>query len=353
MKKVWITSSVPFLLAGLLISGAWKAGVASKEAAAKEGEGAAGPRLFKSTLTFLESLGPDQKKKALFEFRDEERFNWHFIPRDRKGIPLKELSNEQRAKAAEVLRGGLSATGAKRAEDVMSLEDILRGIEGPSARFQRDPLLYYLSVFSSPSKDARWGVRIEGHHLSINWTLQGEKLLASTPIFYGANPSIVRNGPKKGLRVLSGVEDVARELVSSLGPEALQACKGDKGGAVPEEVPGHQTQRYAGPYPEGIAAASLPGGGKALLAKLIREYTNNLAPDLAAAIEKEIGMEELKDVHFAWRGGLKEFEPHSYLIHGPTFVINYTNMQNEAAHVHSAFRTLKGDFGAAAATGGS
>jgi hypothetical protein len=344
MKKLFSAAIVSLFLAGGLASG-WNAAAAPDDAPAAGGKIAAGPRLLKAALAFLESLGPDQKAKALLEFKDEERLNWHFIPRDRKGVPLKELSEAQRAHAAEVLRAGLSAAGAKKAEEVMSLEDILREIEGPSARFRRDPLLYYVTVFSRPSKEDRWGIRIEGHHLSINWTLQGETLLAGTPIFYGANPAIVRSGPRKGLRVLAGTEDLARKLVSSLGPEALLECKGEKGGAVPEEVPGHQTRRYAGPYPEGVAAASLGKEGKDLLAKLIREYTQNLAPDLGAAVENEIGMEELKDVHFAWRGGLKEFEPHSYLVHGPTFVINYSNVQNDAAHVHSAFRSLKGDFG--------
>jgi hypothetical protein len=343
MKKPFSRSAVALAVTAVALA-AWSAAAAPDDAG-KGGEAAAGPRLVAAAQAFLESLAPAERSKALMDFQDEERFNWHFIPRDRKGIPLKELSETQRGKALEVLRAGLSATGAKRAEDVMSLEDILRAIEGPSARFRRDPLLYYVSVFSKPSRDARWGVRVEGHHLSINWTLDGEKLLASTPIFYGANPAIVREGPRKGLRVLPEVEDLARKLVTSLGPEALAAAKGDKGGAVPEEVPGHQTRRYSGPYPEGIAAASLPREGKDVLAKLIREYTRNLAPDLAAAIEKEIGMEELKDVHFAWRGGLKELEPHSYLIHGPAFVISYSNVQNGAAHVHSAFRSLKGDFG--------
>jgi hypothetical protein len=349
MKKLFIASSVLTLSA---VAGGLAGALSAPDAApADDGKGAAGPRLFRATAAFLDSLGPDQKARALLEFKDEERFNWHFIPRDRKGVALKDLGDKQRAAAAEVLRAGLSAAGAKKAEEVMSLEDVLREIEGPSARFRRDPLLYYVTVFSQPSKDGRWGVRIEGHHLSINWTLQGEALLSGTPVFYGANPAIVRSGPHKGLRVLAGTEDLARKLVGSLGPEALAASKGEKGGAVPEEVPGHQTKRYAGPYPEGVAAAGLSKEARDVLAQLIREYTRNLAPDLGAAVEKEIGMEELKDVHFAWRGGIKESEPHSYLIHGPTFVINYSNVQNDAAHVHSAFRSLKGDFGLAGADG--
>ena len=30
--------------------------------------------------TFVGSLSADQKKQAIFDFDDKERFNWHFIP---------------------------------------------------------------------------------------------------------------------------------------------------------------------------------------------------------------------------------------------------------------------------------
>src|SRR5205823_2367497 len=33
------------------------------------------------------ALTPEQQKKAQFPFDDNERFNWHFIPRERKGLP--------------------------------------------------------------------------------------------------------------------------------------------------------------------------------------------------------------------------------------------------------------------------
>jgi hypothetical protein len=38
------------------------------------------------------ALSPEQQAKARFEFKDEERLNWHFIPRERKGLPLKEMT---------------------------------------------------------------------------------------------------------------------------------------------------------------------------------------------------------------------------------------------------------------------
>src|SRR5262249_28922125 len=201
-------------------------GVRAGIAEAREKSGA---RILKAAAELFDSLSEGEKSAALFDYSSEERYNWHFIPRERKGIPLKNLSDSQRAKAKALLAAGLSETGAKKAEQVMSLEDVLREIEGPERKFPRDPLLYHISFFAKPSKDGRWGWRLEGHHLSFNFTLQGEEVLSSTPAFYGANPAIVREGPKKGLRVLAPVEDLARELVTSLDADQLKSCKGEEG----------------------------------------------------------------------------------------------------------------------------
>jgi hypothetical protein len=51
--------------------------------------------LMQAVGAFLASLEPEQRSKALFEFEDSERLNWHFVPRERRGLPLKEMSAEQ------------------------------------------------------------------------------------------------------------------------------------------------------------------------------------------------------------------------------------------------------------------
>ena len=58
----------------------------------------------------LEALNADQKGKATFEWKDEERFNWHYIPKDRKGLPVKEMTPEQRRLAHGLLLSGSRIT---------------------------------------------------------------------------------------------------------------------------------------------------------------------------------------------------------------------------------------------------
>jgi hypothetical protein len=307
-----------------------------------------GERVVQAASDLLGALDAAERTRATFAAADAERFNWHFIPRDRKGIGLKDLSEAKRGKVAALLRASLSEAGYDRAEKVRTHEDILREIEGPQARIRRDPLLYYVSIFGAPAREGRWGWRFEGHHLSLNFTLDGARLLAATPAFFGANPAEVREGPRKGLRILALVEDLAREVVASLDETQLQAATGAAAAAgadkVPDEVPGPETPRYKGPFPAGITSKELMPAGRKSLEKLLLEYRNVFPDDVAATIEEELRAGGLDGIHFAWAGGVKPGEPHSYLIHGPAFVINYVNLQNNGNHIHSSFRLLKKDF---------
>jgi hypothetical protein len=335
IQKLFVSSGF-FLLTTFLLTRSLPPAGARQDAVAA--------RMRERTLAFIEALGPAEKSKAVFAYDDRERLNWHFIPRERKGLPLKELKEEVRKKALDVLRAGMSETGVRRAEEVMGLEEVLRKIEGAGGSIVRDPLLYYVSIFGTPDAAKPWSFRLEGHHLSLNLTLEGDKVAASTPIFYGANPARVPEGPKEGLRVLGPVEDTARKLVGSLDKEQLAVCLG-KEDSVPKEV-GTDAPLYKGPFPAGLEASKLGKDGKETLRQLIREYTGNLNDETREKMEKRVG-EDLAGVHFAWRGALKAMEPHSYLVHGPGFVISYVNMQNNGAHVHCALRDLEGDFGGA------
>src|SRR6187397_2185413 len=53
----------------------------------------------RAATAFLKTLDDGQRAKAQYAFDAEERFNWHFIPRERKGLPLKEMTPAQREAA--------------------------------------------------------------------------------------------------------------------------------------------------------------------------------------------------------------------------------------------------------------
>jgi uncharacterized protein DUF3500 len=302
-----------------------------------------GEKILDAASELFAALSEKEISRALFEPGSEERINWHFIPRERKGLPIKDLDEGKRAKAIALLKASLSEEGARKAQGVMAHEAILGDVEKKSGTtpFVRDPLLYFVSFFGKPARDGKWGWRMEGHHLSLNFALSGGEVLSFTPAFYGANPAEVQEGPHKGFRLLAGVEDLGRGLVTSLNQEQLAACLTDADADVPKEVPGPGTARYEGPYPRGVTGKQLDEGQRKKLRDLIQEYIRNFPEDLVSVVS----LTDLEGVHFAWRGGLKPLEGHSYLVHGPNFVLNYTDLQNGANHIHSCFRMLKGEFG--------
>src|ERR1043165_3139725 len=143
-----------------------------------------------SANKFLASLNAEQKAKATFKFDDEQRPDWYFVPRNsRKGIPLKDLSEQQRKLAMEFLKAGLSAYGYQKATTIVSLEPVLAEMEGPKRTWPRDPELYYFSIFGTPGARDRWGWSFEGHHVSLNFTVvKGEMISKTPPLFFFLPP---------------------------------------------------------------------------------------------------------------------------------------------------------------------
>jgi hypothetical protein len=293
---------------------------------------------------FLSSLSAEQKSKASFDFGDQQRLDWHFIPRERKGLPLKELNESQRKLAMEFLKTGLGAGGYQKATTIMSLEPVLAQMEGPNRKFPRDPELYFFSVFGTPSAKAPWGWRVEGHHVALNFTVVKGELVSNTPLFFGANPAEVREGDRKGLRALAGEEDKGRELVTALDEKQRAAAIFDK--TAPGDII-TMNKVKADPFsPTGLAAGQLNKQQKALLEKLLDEYLSRMPEDLAQERSKKLRDAGFDKIYFAWAGGVNKGDPHYYRVQGPTFLVEYDDTQNNANHIHSVWRDFSGDFGA-------
>lgn len=289
----------------------------------------------------LASMKPEQRAKAVFRFEDEERFNWHFIPRPRKGVPLREMSPEQKQLAHALLSAGLSREGYIKATTVMSLDDVLRILEADNTG-RRDAEGYYFSVFGTPAAGGKWGYRVEGHHLSLNFSLVNGRL-AGGPTFYGANPAEVRSGPRQGLRTLAREEDLARDLLGSLRPDQRTAAI--VSATAYKDILTEASRKAAlQGQPSGLSASRMNDGQREKLRTLVLEYAENLAPELAAARAERM-RKAGANLFFAWGGPTGRGQPHYYRVQAPDFLIEYDNTQNDANHIHSVWRDLDGDFG--------
>ena len=291
---------------------------------------------------FLTSLDATQREKARFAFDDEERLNWHFIPRPRQGVTLKELNSAQLGAARTLLQTLFSAKGFQKTENVRELENVLAVLE-PNGPFVRDPELYYLTVFGTPSMQGAWAVRYEGHHLAFNWTFVEGSGIASTPQFFGSNPAEVRSGEKQGTRVLAAEEDMARRLVKSLSASQLRAALVP--GEAPRDIFSAAQKETAALEDLGISHAELDQRQQRMLLTIIEEVASAQADALARERLQTIQAEGIGQVKFAWIGGLDRGDAHYYRIQGPSFLIEYDNTQNDANHIHLVWRDFDGDFG--------
>jgi len=294
---------------------------------------------------FLASLAPEQREKANLKFDDANRFDWHYVPRpgQRKGLPLKEMTEAQRQAAQKLLSTALSAKGLKQTGQIMNdLELVLRG-DGPKPNMGRDPEMYYFTVFGAPGDKTAWGWRVEGHHLSQNFTIANGMFSSWTPDFYGANPAEVLTGSRKGLRVLAAEEDKAFVLLRALDAQQKQtAVLQDK---VPNDMITTNARRVNPLTPDGLPAARMTAAQQKLLRALVDEYASRMVDDIATERIRRINAAGFDKVSFAWIGADALHEPHYYRVQGPTFLIEFDNVQSQGNHIHSVWRDFNGDFG--------
>jgi hypothetical protein len=294
---------------------------------------------------FLASLSAEQRAEAAFPFATDQRQQWDFTPDargfTRKGLTIKAMTAPQRKLAHDLLRTGLSERGYLTVTNIIELETILRVLENNPV--MRDPERYHVSIFGTPSERGAWAWRVEGHHISLNFTLVNGSAVATSPSFFGANPALVREGPKKGQRVLALLEDSARALATSLTPAQREA--GMLGAQPPNDLlTGHAAQ-VSPLKPAGIAASALTEAQRTLLVNVLDAYAGAMEPDLAAERMRRIRASGLDNVAFAWMGDIAVGRRHYYRVQGPTFLVEYDNTQGNGNHIHSVWRDFNGDFG--------
>jgi len=299
-----------------------------------------------------DSLTAEQKEKANFAYDSKERTRWFFTPQQdaerkatRKGLPLEEMNPEQKKLALKLVAAGTSAHGNIQATTIMSLEAILHDLE-KKGRMVRNPEWYFFTLFGTPSKTGKWGWRVEGHHLSLNFTMEGTQVVASTPAFFGANPADVKSGPKKGLRILASAEVLAIKLFKALDDEQKKIAYQAK--AFPE-IREATVDPGVGPA-RGLPAAKMTDEQRDVLGKLLQSYTQRMPQDIADMEMKHVREAGLDKIYFAYQGGIEPGQKHTYRVQGPTFVVEFLNEQadsagNTANHIHSVWRKMKGDFG--------
>ena len=298
-----------------------------------------------AATSFVGSLTPEQRKQTMFTLDTQERLRWNFIPTEafpRNGLQIRDMTEPQRKLAHALLRSGLSERGYMTYSAIIQLENVLRVVE-QGGKFERNPEKYFFSIFGEPSAAGVWGWRVEGHHISLHFTVNKGAVAASTPSFAGSNPAEVLDGPQKGTRVLAQLEDSGRALVTALDEKQRQTAI--LNATAPNEILTNNTLDIKPLTPDGLTYAAMTPAQRDLLMKLIDSYSGLMATEIAAERMAKIKAAGLEKIGFAWAGPLERGKQHYYRVQGPTFLIEFDNSQNNGNHVHSIWRDFNGDFG--------
>ena len=295
---------------------------------------------------FLASLATSERARATFGFDAEERARHHFIPPEvfeRRGVAYREMSSEQKVRALDLLRSGLSQAGYLTAQQIMEVEGILGILEGEGRRFGRDQEDYFVTVFGTPSAGGTWGWRWEGHHLSLHFTVVNGELTVSTPTFLGANPAMVPSGPRRGLRAMKEQEDTARALLASLDESQLSRAIFNE--VAPTNIVTGADSVVDPLDPIGIPGSALSAEQQDLLLAVIESYVGLMADDIAELRRAAVQAGGIDETWFAWAGPTERGAVAYYRVQGPEFLIEFDNTQEDPNHIHAAFRDFDGDLG--------
>jgi hypothetical protein len=313
------------------------------------------------TTQFLSTLSQDEIELASFEFEDSLRTKWTNLPiglQKRYGIRYGHLSEESKISFHHLLTTIFSSQGYLKTTSIMNLDDILNVVykEAYERKLITDETYkeiralnweygnYFIAIWGKPNPKNPWGIKLEGHHISINLSIVGDNF-SITPLFLGTDPAEVTMTKYAGLRVLSKEEDYGLLLINSLSEEQKTIA------TLSQEVPGDiitnpsSMQRIT--HYQGIRAAELTTKQKGILMMLIEEYLNNLENEKADEYLNKIKESGFDEIYFAWIGSYERRKPNYYIINGPDFIIEYDNVgfNNDGNHIHSIWREKKNDFG--------
>jgi hypothetical protein len=290
-------------------------------------------------------LGFDRTANLTLPLADEARQDWAYWPTERVGVPLDLMTAQQRKLTHALLTSLLSSRGYMKVVNIMQLEQILGMLD--EGGLPRGVGHYKVVVFGTPSMEAPWAWRFEGHHVSLSVAVAPNGI-SVTPSFFGANPAEVRSGPLTGFRVLGAEEDLARDLVTSLSDaQRGRAVVSDR---APSEIftgninkePEQWEAWRSSLQPEGIAVKELNEVQQHWVRRILEEIVGSYRPELSAAYLKSIDPTSLS---FAWMGPTERGAPHYFRLQGADFVFEFDNVQNQGNHVHSVWRNKSEDFG--------
>ncbi len=353
----WVQRSKNFETTGLAqpFTGVTTDGTVVPKLFAARSTGVSTAPVVTAAKAFLASLSGPQRTRTLFPVDDPEWRKWmnqHFYVR--QGVGFEEMTEAQRAAAFGLLKASLSAKGLTLTRDIMRLNHTLGELNNNDF-VQYGEWLYWVTVMGTPSATEPWGWQIDGHHVIINYYVQGDQVVM-TPTFVGSEPVTATSGKYAGTSVMQDEQNKGLAFMTSL--DAAARAKATI--AAAKTANNNQTEAFKDnvvmPY-QGVKASELPPAARSALADLIGLYVG-IMDDGHATVKMTEVKAHLADTWFSWVGATTPDAVFYYRIHSPVVLIEFDHQTPVGIrlpdgsrgptrqHIHAVVRTPNGnDYG--------
>src|SRR3984885_11633895 len=328
-------------------------------------------RMLALSQSLLYTLTPGLRRQAEFPMDDPSRLDWDFIPKsDRKGVPIAVLDRHQRTIAQTLIRSALSMRGYTKALGIMAMENVLRELEvgahGVITGDFRSQDLYFLSFYGRPSFEDTGSWRLLGHHLSLCYTIVGQRYLTVTPCNMGAQPASagilapLAEDEDLGFALLRSLDDGLRRraVIHPVAPADYATRQVPLIGKV--EYPDYEdlgipwyritdadreALKFVKDEPRGVPGSDLTAGQARTLTDLVHCYLDRMPEEVSAGYKRQIERAGLGQVWFCWAGGTEHGTSHYYRVQTNSILIEFDNAIDNGNHIHSTWRDYRNDFG--------
>ena len=333
--------------------------------AAEPGEEAPVAAMVTAARDLLAVLDGEARARLCFGVDAVEWQTWanpEFLQFD-TGLRLEHQPDAVRQGALALVRASLSAEGFDQVRTMMRINGHLgRVVDLPTIL---NEFSYNLALYGEPDPREPWGWQLFGHHCAVNCLVVEGRMVLS-PVFLGAEPDSIDDGPHAGSPSFSDRIDLGTALMAAL-PEPLR----QKAVLYPRMVdpamppgrvhPGDE-RHLAGAFQdnrvipfEGVGVSEMPAAARGLVLDIAGTFVRALPRGPRAARIREIEA-HLDETWFCWIGGYRPGDVFYYRVQSPVLIAELDHHcgvfldydMPQPFHVHTVLRTPHGnDYGRA------
>ncbi|MEK0377439.1 DUF3500 domain-containing protein, partial [Corynebacterium mastitidis] len=306
---------------------------------------------------FLSTLSEEQRSTVLRDYEDEDKsVTWSNFPVtfvERAGVNLKDLSDEQRAAAMNVLKALLNDDAYATVTGIMVGDEYLLD----KSNTTEDSLgQYYIAFYGDPSDTEAWTLQFGGHHLGLNATMDADSLTFA-PTHLGTQPTEWVNKQGQTIKTMDKTYTTAFAFYDSLSEE--QRSKLYQGQQVGTMVcaPGGTCDYPTG---TGLKGSDLTEEQRDLLIDVVANWVG-MADEETTTAQLDAIRATLDETYVNWSGATSYDDTTTgegiyFQISGPRVYIDFANQHGSAGadiegvttagwgHVHTIYRDPSNDY---------